>query len=673
MRVPRFALGLLAVFVSACGSSGGAGDGTATLSGRLILPAAAPLRAVSLRVDPSGRGVLGGAGAAAPTVDAEPNNNAACASLLRGDAVGALDAVRDPVDVFRLVAAADGPHCADIAVLGFRPLDPAQGFDADVMLHDLARGVTARTLDLDAGDPFDLVVVARRGTGSYRAEVRVQEGERTPRTPPVGYFDEDFGFRAREIVAVPAAGLTPDDVATRADLECVEEGPACLFRAPRDEALCPLLARCARLQAEGLVRYAHPNFLRRLAVTPSDEFYSDQWGIRQTRVDAAWETTTGAVGFRVGIVDSGIRADHPDLQGRIAEGFDFVNGDEDPHDPTARISHGTQTAGVVAAAGNNGIGVAGVLWDARVIVARSFGTSGFGDTLDIANGIRFCAGLESLAGNPPAQGAQVINMSFASSIPTQAERDACAAAFGVGVFLCAATGNQGTATPQFPADYPTVVGVGATTINGTVAVYSNFGTWVDIVAPGGTRGDGVRTTGIDTNNALSFPFVDGTSFASPHVAGVAALVLSLTPMAPDALAQLLFDTAQDIREPGYDIRSGHGIVDAHRAVLAAVGQEPGILIPGQQICVRLLQSPGREFVAETKTTVAEGLRFSFAGIQPGEYILEAGDDRDFDGEVGGPGDVGGVYQDEGGGTILVIEEGGAPVPGLDVPISIQGP
>jgi len=647
---------ILLLVAAACGGGGGGGGGggddRATLSGRLVLPAAQALRVVPRPV----------AGA-----DTEPNGTAACATLCRAAPAGTADAARDPVDVFRMVAGRAGPHAASIAV---------PGFEAEVLLHDLTRGRVSRTLDLAAGDPFDVVVVARRGAGAYEVRVEVRDGgDRAPRALPDGYLDEDQGFVAREIVAVPAAGLTADDVAARAGLTCVAEGPVCLFRAPADESLCPLLARCARLEAEGLVRYAHPNYRRRLAATPADEFYPDQWGMRQTRIDAAWETTTGAPGFRVGVVDSGVRADHPDLAGRVAEGFDFVDGDDDPHDPTPRISHGTQTAGVVGAAANNGPGVAGVLWDARVIVARSFGTSGFGDAFDIANGIRFCAGLDSLAGSPPAEGARVVNMSFASSIPTVAEREACAAAHAAGVFLVAAVGNQGVSTPRFPADYDTVVAVGATTIHGTVASYSNFGDWVDLVAPGGTRGegDGVRTTGIDDAGALVYPFVDGTSFASPHVAGVAGLVLSVAPMSPDELAQLLFETAQDIREPGVDARSGHGLLDAHRAVLAALGEEPGILIPGQEIRVRLLRSPGREVVDETTTTFADGLRFSLSGVEPGEYLLEAGDDRDFDGVIGGPGDLGGAYENGDGSAVLVVEEGGAARDGLDIPISVQGP
>jgi serine protease len=619
-----------------------------TLSGRLLLPA--PVVGAPLRE--------------APVVDTEPNDSLVAARLVDAAPEGRLDAARDPVDAFRAVARTGGTVTASV---------DADGVEADVVLHDLATGAVGRSLAVAPGTVYDVVVTARRGAGAYRVRLAEGAADPAPAALPGGYLACGDGFVPRQIVVAPAAGVSPAALAAASGLRCLAETPrACLLEtpAPRADAevdrLCVLLARCARLEADGVARFAEPNYLRRLAATPDDPLYGEQWGMEQIRAPAAWELQTDA-DVVVAFVDSGIRM-HPELVSRLVPGYDFRDDDADPTDLTVTYSHGTQVAGVIAAAGDNGVGVAGVVWNGKVMPVRAFGTSGFGVAFDIANSILFAAGLDNVSGTLPATPARVINLSFASGVPTQIEEDACDAAVAAGALVVAATGNDGRSDIQYPAGYASVLAVGATTINGTAASYSNYGSWLDLVAPGGTAANGIRTTGVNAFGTYTYPEVDGTSFAAPHVAGVAALVLAAAPATTVAeLRQILIATAQDVGDPGLDERHGHGIVDAYRALLAALGVESPLLIPGETVTVRLIDEPAGTIAFSVTTTQAAGLFWTMENVSAGTYRLIAGTDRDFDGEIDDAGEVAGAWTDGEGGEVLTIGDGA--VPDLDFAIA----
>ncbi|MFI5403861.1 MAG: S8 family serine peptidase, partial [Planctomycetota bacterium] len=284
-------------------------------------------------------------------------------------------------------------------------------------------------------------------------------------------------------------------------------------------------------------------------------------------------------------------------------------------------------------------------------------------SFDIANAILYAAGLPNESGTLPAEPASVVNLSFASTVSTTTEDDACDAARAAGVFLCAATGNQGSASPRYPAGYASVVGVGATTAAGQRASYSNYGTAVDLVAPGGAASDGVLTTGSVAPDQYDYPRVNGTSFASPHVAAVAALCRGLAPLSPDEEEQILLSTAQDIDAAGEDLQTGHGIVDAYAAALAALGQTPPVYVPYEEVEVRLLRAGFMDVFATARTSDVLGFTWSLDGIPPGRYVLEAGTDRNHDGMLTGPGELYGQWD---GGSILDLDGARA---GLDFAIA----
>jgi len=629
--------------LGACSGGGGPIPGTVVLSGQLTVLAGVPLTL-------------------APG-DEEPNDSAASARLLRGPGSGRLDVRTDPSDVFRRVARAAGPVTAVL---------DATGFEGEVLLHDLETGAVARTLDLERGSVFDVVVVARRGEGAYRVRLEEQPGDPTPRALPATYRDCGEGFVRGQMVAALLPGVTPDALAQATGTRCLRGGErVCLLEAPvvaaADEfgALCELLTCCARLEADGLVRYAEPNYRRRLTDLPDDPLYGSQWGLEQVRAPAAWEHVV-STSLIVAVVDSGIRQ-HPDLVDQLVAGYDFEGGDDDPTDTSTKYSHGTQTAGVIAASGNNGAGVAGVFWDGRLMPVRAFDAAGFGTSFNISNAILFAAGLANSSGTVPSTPAVAINLSFASTIGTQAEEDACDAARAAGLFLAAAAGNESSAIVRYPAGYGSVMGVAATAIDGAPASYSNHGDWIDIAAPGGTRANGVRTTGIDSGGQFTYPFVDGTSFASPHVAAVGAMLMGLQSLTPAEVEQTLVDTARDVGDPGYDTRTGHGILDAYAAVLAVLALPPPVLIPFEPVRVRLLQLPQGQVVFSALTTDAEQLQWTLGPVGAGHYVLEAGTDRNFDGDISDAGEVFGRWTDGQGGEVLVVDPGAEP-PVLDFTI-----
>jgi len=585
------------------------------------------------------------------SADREPNDSAASAHVLFGESRGRVDAATDPVDVFRIVAAEAGPVQAVLE---------AEGFTGEVVLHDLGRDVAARTLDVGAGTVYDVVVRAVGGAGPYRVRLSAGGGDRAPRALPACYGACGEGFVPGQIVAAPGPGVAPAALADLAGCRLVRgRGRLCLLEAPGEpaaepfRALCDLLCCCARLEGLGVVRHAEPNYYRRLAAEPDDPLFPQQWALDQIHAPAAWEEirTTDLV---VAIVDSGIR-NHPDLVDNLVPGYDFEADDTDPTDENPTLSHGTQVAGVIAATGDNAQGICGVFWSAKVMPLRAFDAAGFGTTFDISNAILYAAGEDNESGTVPAELPAALNLSFASSIATTAEEDACAAARANGVFVCAAAGNGGTSTPHYPAAYDSVVSVATTGPDGTRTIYSNFGNWIDIAAPGGTGSQGVLVTGLVNGGQYGYPGVNGTSFSSPHVAAVAAMCRSLAELTADEVEQILFQTAQDIDSPGYDPRTGYGLLDAYAAVLATLGQPTPLLVPYEKVEVRLLSLPTLEVAYATTTSSGSQLRWTLSGIAPGRYRLQAGTDRNFDGDLSGPGELFGTWTDGAGGDVLVVD------------------
>ncbi|MBC7684506.1 MAG: S8 family serine peptidase [Bdellovibrionales bacterium] len=347
------------------------------------------------------------------------------------------------------------------------------------------------------------------------------------------------------------------------------------------------------------VEYAEPDRMMVKMLAPNDPRYGEQWHYFEAtgglRADTAWDITTGS-GVNVAVIDTGYRP-HADLSGQFLPGYDFITDAAIAADGNGRDSdasdagdstvagqcgagsaasnsswHGTHVAGTIAARTNNGVGVSGVAYNAKIVPVRVLGKCG-GYTSDIADAIIWASG-GAVSGVPAnANPARVINMSLGGGGTCDTTtQNAINAARSRGTVVVVAAGNSNTdAGGSNPANCAGVIAVAATDRSGGRAYYSNYGAVVDVAAPGGdtrTAGGGILSTlnsGTTTPGADSYAFYQGTSMATPHVAGVVALMLSKTPsLTVDQVESTLKSTARAF--PAACSGCGSGIVDAFKAV-----------------------------------------------------------------------------------------------------------
>lgn len=376
------------------------------------------------------------------------------------------------------------------------------------------------------------------------------------------------------------------------------------------------LQKIKRLNQRADVEFAEPNYIVRAKQVPNDEFYGLQWHYPAINLPQAWDITIGTridsgADVIVAVVDTGVFLAHTEFSGQLVSGYDFISDisnaadgdgiDSNPDDPGdgAQLSssswHGTHVSGTVAANSNNSNGIAGVAWQAKIMPLRVLGVDG-GSTYDTIQAIRFAAGLSNDSGTVPAQVADVINLSLGGYGFSQAEEDAFTAVRDAGVIVVAAAGNETTSLLSYPASYAGVISVSATDFANARAPYSNFGSMIDVAAPGGNQGadlnndnegDGVLSTLVDDSSGSrvsTYAFYQGTSMATPHMAGVVALMRavypSLTPVELDALLSAGVITT-DLGSAGRDDTYGHGLIDALKAVSEAQKLENGGALPPQ--------------------------------------------------------------------------------------------
>lgn len=318
-----------------------------------------------------------------------------------------------------------------------------------------------------------------------------------------------------------------------------------------------LMAARALLREPGVLS-AGPNYLRRAATIPNDTYYRVyQWNLRQIGMEAAWDITTGDPGVVVAVLDTGVDMQHPDLAKNLLPGYDFVDDDPVPQDDAG---HGTFTAGIIAAAGNNGEGIAGMAWHVKVLPLKVLDSSRVGRDSDLARAIVYA--LE--------KGARIINISSTGAERTFVLEEAVQFARSRGALVVAAAGNTGDQgnEPTYPAGYPSVLAVGASDRNDRVPSFSQRQPYVSVVAPGvdvpSTTWSGVSPGRYATGS--------GTSAAAAHVSGLAALLWSLDPSLPvDRVQRLIEETADRPGGLGRDDTYGYGRINAVRA-LSAVGR-----------------------------------------------------------------------------------------------------
>jgi hypothetical protein len=339
------------------------------------------------------------------------------------------------------------------------------------------------------------------------------------------------------------------------------------------------------------IEYFQPSSVYKIDFIPNDSLLDQQWGLEKINAFDAWEITTGSDSILIGVIDTGIDYLHPDLNDRIyfnsgetgtdnlgrdkrsnnvdddnngfvddyqgwdftdrvgfpfdSSGGDYLNWDNDPKDENG---HGTYITGIATASTNNITGIAGTGPNLKVLNLRAFDPAGYGEEDDVAAAILYAVQI----------GAKVLNMSFGDDAFSLVLRDVIQYAYSRNVIMIGSAGNSGSDAPHYPSGYSEVICVGNSTIQDFVASNSNFGSTIDLVAPGSL----IMTTAMDNNYAI----ISGTSASAPFVSAAAGLILSLGNFSNEEVKQILKSTTDDIDSPGWDLRSGAGRLNLFRAV-----------------------------------------------------------------------------------------------------------
>lgn len=307
------------------------------------------------------------------------------------------------------------------------------------------------------------------------------------------------------------------------------------------------------------VEYAELNYIVSTVTTVNDPYFTGgfQWNLAKVQAANAWDVTTSNAGISVAVLDTGVDLSHPDLQGKVIVSVNF----SDSATANDVNGHGTHVAGIVGAATNNGQGIAGLGYNTSIMNVKVLGDSGTGGSSWIAQGVVWAAD----------HGAKAINISAGATFQMATLEDAINYAWGKGVVIVAAAGNNASSTPFYPAAYPNVIAVASTDINDHLASSSDYGDWVDVAAPGAN----IYST-LPLDNLLQpggYGVMGGTSMASPHVAGLAGLVFTSAAdrngdgFLNDEVRACIEQNADNIGLSGI----GGGRINAYRAVLCTSG------------------------------------------------------------------------------------------------------
>jgi thermitase len=387
---------------------------------------------------------------------------------------------------------------------------------------------------LDTQHPVELIVRLR--TDSTRADgpARSSGDDRTPSASLLARSVED-GLRSRRPMT--------------------RDGELHLFTFDSPDAASEALETLA---SDPNVEYVEPNYTRELHWVPdSEEHWPEQrWWAETMRLPDAWNITTGRPGLIVAVIDSGVSPTHPDLQGKLVPGYNAVDGSDNSADVEG---HGTRVAGIIAASGNNDVGIAGVAMDVQIMPIRVLADDRSITVASIYDAIIWAVD----------NGAHILNLSFGSESASETERSAVQYAYERDIPVLASAGNRFNRI-SYPASYPESIAVGSLDANGNRSHFSSIITTVDIAAPG----ELIFSPSWDANRGdhwddrlFNGRAVEGTSFSNAIVSGVVALQKSINPeLTVEQIRSILTSTALDSGDPGPESGVGAGQVDAEASV-----------------------------------------------------------------------------------------------------------
>ena len=309
------------------------------------------------------------------------------------------------------------------------------------------------------------------------------------------------------------------------------------------------------------IEYIEPHFIyltnnkkNPYSMVPNDRLYSEyQWNLPIINTEASWEFTRGQEDVVIAVIDTGVDINHAEFKGKIVDGYNVIEPNKPPVDDDG---HGTHVAGVIAANTNNQEGIAGITWFNKIMPIKVLDQSGAGTMFDVAEGIIWAVD----------HGAKVINLSLGNYAESKYLHDTIKYAYSKDVVIVAATGNDNTNEQGYPAAYEEVIGVSAVDYHLQRAEFSNYGTYVDVVAPG------VNIASTYPNN--QYAALSGTSMASPHVAALAGLIRAYSPgLSNKEVVKIIKETATDLGDKGKDIYFGAGQINMVKALESSINRK----------------------------------------------------------------------------------------------------
>lgn len=343
--------------------------------------------------------------------------------------------------------------------------------------------------------------------------------------PAAGAQNDEGNYVESTVVVDFKAGVNVDDVIKAKGLLKkfqIHDSNTYVIEGPGQSAKALL----KQFENDPNVNYAELDRIAQIQWTPNDPSFSSQWGPKKVQAESAWNYTIGSSSVLIAVVDTGVDLDHPDLASKVRTDidYDYVNNDSTAQDDNG---HGTHVAGIAAAATNNSTGIAGMCPNCQILPVKVLNAAGSGSYSAIASGIRWAAD----------KGAKVINLSLGGTASDSTMSSAVTYADGKGSLVIAAAGNNGNSVAFYPAAYTAAVAVAATDSSDYRASFSNYGSYVDVAAPG------VSIYSTYWNN--TYKSLNGTSMAAPHVSGLAGLLFSQGRTKTDVRTRLTSSTYTD--------------------------------------------------------------------------------------------------------------------------------